>query len=170
MNLQIPAKAIFFTLLIPGTVTVIVPWLLLGKTDLGNVVGFGSLQIAACILALLGAAVLLHCIWGFAAYGKGTLAPISPPEVLVVRGLYRYTRNPMYLGVVAILIAEVMYFQSPELFLYSAVVALCFHLFVIFYEEPRLRKQYGQEYVQYCQVVPRWWIAGRTFRADHGAV
>lgn len=148
-------RAIFFTLLLPGTVVVVIPWLLLRgqpsrefRLDVPAVVG--------AALAIAGAAVLLACIRDFAVSGRGTLAPVDPPRKLVRVGLYRHVRNPMYLGVLVALVGEALFFESQVLGFYAAVVALAFHLFVVLFEEPSLRSLFGPDYERYRASVPRW--------------
>ena len=88
--------------------------------------------------------------------GRGTPAPIAPTEHLVVGGPFRWVRNPGYLSVVALLVGQALLFASPAFSVYAAVVALGFHLFVVLYEEPTLRRQFGADYETYCRAVPRW--------------
>jgi protein-S-isoprenylcysteine O-methyltransferase Ste14 len=111
---------------------------------------------AAAIPALFGAALLLYCIFDFAWFGLGTLAPIDPPRNLVVRGPYRYLRNPMYLGVLAVLTGEAIAFRSRFLPPFVLFFMFGVNLFVRFYEEPALRRQFGETYIRYCAAVPRW--------------
>jgi protein-S-isoprenylcysteine O-methyltransferase Ste14 len=164
LNIQLIARAAIFTLLLPGVITVVVPYLILE----GSGIGFWSrptiVRIPAALLGMTGAATLLHCIWAFAFYGKGTLAPIDPPGVLVVRGFYKYSRNPMYLAVLSLLTAESLFFGNPVLLLYTAIVFFGFHLFVLLYEEPHLRHQFGAQYLDYCRGVPRWGLTLRPFK------
>lgn len=82
--------------------------------------------------------------------------PIDPPKELVARGLYRYVRNPMYVGIVAILIGEALLFMSSRLFQYTVLAFSFYFLLVLIYEEPALRAKFGESYRQYCKVVPRW--------------
>ena len=166
MKVQLIVKSAFFTLLLPGVVTVLVPYLILGSSVIETWPGLSTVRILAGCVGVIGGAILLHCIWAFAFYGKGTLAPVSPPEVLIIRGLYRYTRNPMYLAVLSVLAAESLFFGSSALVIYAALIFLGFHLFVLLYEEPHLRNHFGQEYLNYCLVVPRW---GFTFRFSKDA-
>jgi protein-S-isoprenylcysteine O-methyltransferase Ste14 len=105
---------------------------------------------------LLGASIYLWCAWDFTFAGRGTPAPIDPPKELVVRGLYRYVRNPMYVGVVSILFGEALFFESRILFEYAVIVFIFFYLFVVLYEEPILMKKFGESYRNYCRVIPRW--------------
>jgi len=156
MNSKLALKATITTLLMPGTVVLLIPYFVLrhsGVTEWPNISGA---VILASFTGLFGLAVLLHCITGFATFGKGTLAPIDPPKALVVRGLYRYTRNPMYLAVVVVLLSESLLFDSLSLLIYAVAVFLAFHLFVILYEEPRLRSLFGESYEEYSKSVPRW--------------
>jgi protein-S-isoprenylcysteine O-methyltransferase Ste14 len=105
---------------------------------------------------LLGAWVYVRCAWDFAVVGRGTPMPLDPPRELIARGLYRYVRNPMYLGVISVLIGEALLFESVRLLGYAASVAAGFHLFVVLYEEPALRRQFGDSYRRYRESVPRW--------------
>lgn len=113
----------------------------------------------AALPSVLGFGVALRCVWNFGWTGHGTPAPIAPPQRLVVVGFYRYVRNPMYLGFAAGWIGLWIVFghADPIAIAVVAAVALGVHLFVIFYEEPTLRKKFGKEYEQYCQNVNRWW-------------
>jgi protein-S-isoprenylcysteine O-methyltransferase Ste14 len=105
---------------------------------------------------VLGAAILVRCIWDFAAKGRGTLAPIDPPRQLVVQGLYRYVRNPMYLGVLLLLLGETAFFKSIALLQYTLAWFIIVNLFVVFYEEPALRHRFGDSYERYFRSVRRW--------------
>ena len=106
---------------------------------------------------LLGA-----CILEFARSGRGTLSPVDPPRHLVVRGLYRYVRNPMYLSVTAIVLGEVLLSRSTALAVYWAIWFACVNLFVVGYEEPTLRRQFGASYDEYAGQVGRWIPRPRT--------
>ncbi len=113
----------------------------------------------AAVPSVLGFAVALRCVWDFGWTGRGTPAPIAPPQRLVVVGFYRYVRNPMYVGFAAGWIGLWVIFGHPDprLIVAVAAVALGIHLFVVFYEEPTLRSKFGAEYDQYRQNVRRWW-------------
>jgi protein-S-isoprenylcysteine O-methyltransferase Ste14 len=145
---------IAFTLMIPGTITVLVPWLILSRAGTGAMLTTASL--AGVPLMALGIFIYGWCSREFISRGRGTPAPYDPPKKLVVSGLYRYTRNPMYVGIVSLLIGEALAFRSIALGVYSAIIWLLFHLRVIFYEEPKLRELFGQEYLDYCAEVKRW--------------
>ncbi|HTD53691.1 MAG TPA: isoprenylcysteine carboxylmethyltransferase family protein [Thermoanaerobaculia bacterium] len=125
----------------------------------------GPLRYLGAALLAAGAAVYLWCAWDFATTGGGTPAPIDPPRSLVERGLYRHVRNPMYLGILLLLGGEAMLFRSRALLAYAGLVFLFFFLFVVAYEEPALRRKFGQTYERYCDRVPRWIP---QFRADRG--
>ena len=113
----------------------------------------------AAVPSVLGFAVAVRCIWDFGWTGHGTPAPVAPPQRLVVVGFYRYVRNPMYVGFAAGWIGLFVIFgrADPVLIAAVAAVALGVHLFVVFYEEPPLRKKFGAAYEDYCRSVPRWW-------------
>lgn len=149
-------KNIIFTIFVPGTVTVVIPFLILGRDIIAVPSQWGIPQHLALLSALLGVSVYFRCVWDFASVGRGTPAPIDPPKVLVVRGLYRYVRNPIYLGLLFVLLGEAVFFESWSLLRYAIGVFVLFHLFIIVYEEPSLRSKFGESYVRYCQNVRRW--------------
>jgi protein-S-isoprenylcysteine O-methyltransferase Ste14 len=146
-------KNLTFTVLVPGTVTVFLPRLVLAPEDEFSLRG---LRILGLVPIASGVAIYLWCLWHFATTGRGTPAPIDPPKVLVVKGLYRNVRNPMYVGVLLVLFGEAAVFASLELLRYALSFALLFHLFVRLYEEPTLRRKFGPAYEHYCKTVPRW--------------
>jgi len=113
-------------------------------------------QAPGFVMFIVGVALLVACIWEFARSGKGTLSPADPPKELVVQGLYRYVRNPMYLAVSLILIGEHMMTHSFGLFVYWAIWFAITNVFVIFVEEPALRRQFGEPYREYTRTVGRW--------------
>ena len=147
-------RSLFFTFLLPGTVTVLIPYWIVSSRDVR--VWNSSIRFLGVPLILIGAAGLLACIWQFFSEGHGTLAPIDAPKELVVRGLYRYVRNPMYVSVVPILIGEGILFGSKAIFIEAVIFMLLASLFVVFYEEPALRRQFGEAYEKYSQRVGRW--------------
>lgn len=145
-------KNLLFTLIVPGTVGVYVP-LLLAQ---GHRSATGAVFLLAITLLAIGGSIYAWCVWDFAAFGRGTPAPIDAPRRLVVRGLYRYTRNPMYVGVLVVLLGWAALFQATGVLLYAICVGVCFHLFVVLYEERFLAHQFGAEYHDYCASVGRW--------------
>ena len=149
-------KTALFTVLVPGTVVYILPhWLILSESG-AHAWGLGTWRYLGLVPLVIGVPVYLRCAWDFAVSGLGTPAPIDAPRKLVVKGLYRFVRNPMYVGVGSILAGEVILFESSALLAYLAILWLYFHLFVVFYEEPGLRRKFGGEYEDYCRRVPRW--------------
>ena len=169
MRLLLAIRALFFVLLLPGTVAGYVPFSILRAENLLRVPDPGLASVCAAVLGVTGALVLLRCVWDFFAAGKGTLAPIDPPRFLVVRGLYRFTRNPMYNGVIALILGEAWFFRSFDLVEYALLVLVLFHLFVILYEEPVLESQFGQSYLAYRLAVPRWGFTTRPFQESSGS-
>jgi protein-S-isoprenylcysteine O-methyltransferase Ste14 len=149
-------RSTFFTLLLPGTATVLIPYLILSDRQAGWLGQVALWQYLGLLPIGVGAGVLLRCIWDFAVAGRGTLAPVDPPKHLVVRGLYRYVRNPMYVGVVTILLGEAVLFRSLALLCYAGIFFTVVHAFVVLYEEPTLRRQFGESYENYCRRVHRW--------------
>jgi protein-S-isoprenylcysteine O-methyltransferase Ste14 len=149
-------RSIFFTIVVPGTVTVLIPYLILSPATDSSVGVSTSVEFLGILAMTVGAAILFWCIWDFAARGRGTLAPIDPPKLLVVHGLYRYVRNPMYLGVLILLLGEVTYFRSIALLQYTLAWFIVVNLVVVLYEEPSLRRRFGDSYERYLRSVNRW--------------
>jgi protein-S-isoprenylcysteine O-methyltransferase Ste14 len=156
MKTFLAARSLLFLILIPGTVAGYVPLRILRASRQLSVPGVSASSILAGCLTLLGVSVLLRCVWDFLFAGRGTLAPFDPPKLLVVRGLYRFTRNPMYNGVLATLAGEAWLFRSMALLQYAALVFIVFHLVVVIYEEPALESRFGESYRAYRGAVPRW--------------
>jgi protein-S-isoprenylcysteine O-methyltransferase Ste14 len=149
-------KTILFTFIGPGTMTILVPYWLLSSRSAPPRLPLGMFRNLGALPILIGLAIYLWCAWDFTFAGRGTPAPIDPPKELVVRGLYRYVRNPMYLGILSILLGEAFLFASQRLFEYAAAAFISFFLFVVLYEEPVLRQKFGEPYRQYCRNVSRW--------------
>ncbi len=165
MRFPLTFKVILFTVLVPGAVTLFFPYSLLSRSAGNLPVTSLALAAPAYLCILLGTAIYLRCAWDFAVEGLGTPAPIAPPKKLVMTGLYRWFRNPMYQGVLLILLGECLLFLDPGLSLYTAAFALVFHVFVVFYEEPILRNRFGASYSDYCRKVPRWRFSFRLHRS-----
>ena len=148
-------RRLLWVVLVPGVVAGYVPWQYFGfrHTSFRNL---GLPQVGG--LAVLGAGVVLlaACVWEFARSGRGTLSPLDPPRELVVRGLYRYVRNPMYLAVTLILLGEALVSGSRALLWYWSAFFLLVNLVVIGYEEPNLRSKFGELYQRYSRAVGRW--------------
>ncbi|QSA98875.1 isoprenylcysteine carboxylmethyltransferase family protein [Methylococcus sp. EFPC2] len=149
-------KTLIFTALVPGTVTVYLPAWLLSRQAPVRLAHDVWLSLPAGLLMLAGVLGYALCAWDFVVRGQGTPAPLDAPKALVLSGLYRWTRNPMFLSVLLVLLAEALYFRSGILFAYTAAAALALHGLVVRYEEPRLRERYGPAYTDYCRTVPRW--------------
>jgi len=143
--------SLLFFLIAPVTVGFVVPWWIAGWR-----VGTSFWAAGGAFLVLGGLVPLIESFVRFARVGLGTPAPIAPTEHLVVTGYYRYVRNPMYLGVLAIIVGNGLILGSLAVFGYAALVALGFALFVLGYEEPTLRRQFGAEYEEFRRNVPRW--------------
>jgi len=148
-------RSLLWAIALPGFFAGYVPWRYFGlgqmPVDLSRPIHLLGL---VCIGA--GAALLGACIVEFARSGRGTLSPIDPPRQLVVRGLYRYVRNPMYLSVTIIVLGEALLMQSLVLAGYWAIWFVAANLFVIGYEEPALRRRFGESYEEYTRQVRRW--------------
>jgi protein-S-isoprenylcysteine O-methyltransferase Ste14 len=148
-------RSLLWTILLPGMIAGYIPWRYLGVSRV-HVDVADPLDVLGVLLIAAGLALLIACIWQFAARGKGTLSPIDPPRALVVQGLYRYVRNPMYLAVSTILLGQALLARSGTILLYWGIFFAMANLFVMLYEEPALRRQFGDSYAQYQQRVGRW--------------
>ncbi len=166
MKTFLAIRSILFVVLIPGAVAGYLPLQILRANRQLVRPGVTVGAVLAGCLTLLGASVLLRCVWDFFAVGRGTLAPFDPPRRLVVAGLYRFTRNPMYNGVLAVLTGEAALFRSVALLEYAALVFVMFHVFVIAYEEPALESQFGGSYRDYRRAVPRWGFTVHPYAAS----
>jgi protein-S-isoprenylcysteine O-methyltransferase Ste14 len=140
--------AVIAFLVLPGTIAFAVPWLLRPAP--------GQLHVAGISVLVTGIVLLMWCVRDFYVAGRGSLAPWAPPKRLVVVGLYRMSRNPMYIAVLIILCGWATAFASPSLWIYAAVVAIAFHLRVTLAEEPWLARTHGAQWAAYRARVPRW--------------
>lgn len=148
-------RSLFWTVLMPGMVAGYIPWRYFGLGE--TTIDAGSPRHWVALAGIgLGVTLLAACIVEFARRGRGTLSPVDPPRELVVRGLYRYVRNPMYLAVTMILLSEALLAGSSDLALYCAGFFLAANLFIIGYEEPYLRRHFGASYDAYTRQVGRW--------------
>jgi len=158
-------SSVFF-LLAPGVVAGLVPWWLTGWQVRGALSDWVLLRAAGLVLLAAGAIVLVHAFIQFVVQGIGTPAPVAPTAHLVVGGLYRHVRNPMYLAVLAAIVGQALFLGQPGLLLYAAVVAAAVISFVYGYEQPTLRAQFGDQYEAYRRAVPGWWPRLRGWDAD----
>jgi protein-S-isoprenylcysteine O-methyltransferase Ste14 len=154
MNIFVLVRAITYATLFIGLVLVYVPGLLLGSASARTAL-FGVLQIVGMIITAAGAAIALWCIFTFAFVGHGTPAAFDPPRRLVIRGPYRFVRNPMYIGAILALLGAALFCESLSIFIYTGVFFLITLLFVVLYEEPTLRRTFGDEYQAYFHRVRR---------------
>ncbi len=154
-----------FLLLAPGTVAGLAPWWISRWRMQPPLLGLAASRVAGFLMMAAGVAVLLDSFARFALQGRGTPAPVLPPRRLVVSGLYRHVRNPMYVSVVAAIAGQGLVLGDVRVLGYGALVWLVFHLFVVGYEEPTLRRSFGAEYEKFCANVPRWIPRLRAWRA-----
>jgi protein-S-isoprenylcysteine O-methyltransferase Ste14 len=145
-------KNLAFVILVPGILAVWLPVRVLA----GESFSIEGVRILGLCPLILGAACMLWCVYDFWKSGRGTPAPIDPPKALVVKGFYRYVRNPMYIGVLSVVLGEAICYSSWSIVLYGICASFLFHGFIILYEEPALTRTFGQEYLDYKRQVPRW--------------
>jgi protein-S-isoprenylcysteine O-methyltransferase Ste14 len=145
-----------FLVIAPGFVAGLAPWWMTHWQVEAPFFGLQVLRWVGALFIALGAIGLLDSFVRFALQGLGTPAPVFPTRHLVVSGLYRYVRNPMYVAVVSTILGQSLIFGNVRLLEYGGLAWLVAHLFVLFYEEPTLRASFGSEYDSFCAEVPRW--------------
>jgi protein-S-isoprenylcysteine O-methyltransferase Ste14 len=155
------AGSLVFLLIAPGVVAGLVPWLLTGWDSTDPPV---ALQAVGAALIAVGSAVLLSAFARFVVDGLGTPAPVAPPSHLVVGGLYRHVRNPMYVAVAATIVGQAALLGRPALLLYALAFMAAVAAFVYGYEQPMLSERFGAEYERYRDNVPAWWPRLRPWR------
>ena len=155
---------ILFFFVAPGVMAGLVPWMITRYDDPAGpmLVGLGSVLVAAGVVALVA------CFVRFVREGRGTPAPVAPTQELVVGGLYRWVRNPMYLAVAAIILGQAAIFASSGVLVWLVVFAVAVVSFVTVYEEPTLRETYGASYDAYRAAVPGWWPRLTPWRGGAG--
>lgn len=142
-----------FFIIAPFTIAGVIPWLITHWRFGGDATT--TLMITGGVLIAAAVAILVDSFIRF-AFAEGTPAPITPTKRLVVTGFYRFVRNPMYVAVTTIILGQALLFANAALLAYLVVIWLSFHFFVLYYEEPRLKHDHGEEYVAYCEHVRRW--------------
>ncbi len=151
------AGSFVFLLLAPGVVAGLIPWWLTEWRVEEPLPFWWALRALGAIALALGAGALLHAFARFVVEGVGTPAPVAPTERLVVGGLYRYVRNPMYLAVAATIVGQALLLGQPILLVYAAAFGVVVAAFVRWYEEPTLLRRFGRQYEEYRREVPAWW-------------
>ena len=150
-------RTVTYAALFIGLLLIFIPARLLSWSGIVLPAAIGVKQVAGMIIGAAGAAVALWCVFSFALIGKGTPAPFDPPRRLVIQGPYRFVRNPMYLGAGLALAGAALFYGSLTLLGYTGFFFLATHFFVVWYEEPLLRRTFEPEYEAYCRRVRRWW-------------
>lgn len=160
------AGSLLFLVVAPGAVAGLLPWWLTGwrARDLPSY--WMPVRVLGVALVMAGVVVLVHAFARFVMEGRGTPAPVAPTERLVIGGLYRHVRNPMYVAVLAVILGQALLLGRPVLLLYAAAVFVAVASFVRWYEEPTLAKQFGRDYERYRAAVPGWWPRLRPWRSD----
>ena len=156
-------RAVTYAALFIGFVLVYLPGRFLSWSGIVEPATTGAPQVAGMIMVTIGTVIAFWCVLTFVFIGKGTPAPFDPPRRLVIRGPYRFVRNPMYIGAGMTLAGAALYYQSLSILIYTCLFFLITHLFVVLYEEPTLRRTFGDEYEAYFHRVRRW-LPRRTGR------
>ena len=154
-------RAVTYAALFIGFVLVYLPGRFLTWSGVVAPTSTGVPQITGMIVVTIGTVIALWCVLTFVFTGKGTPAPFDPPRRLVIRGLYRFVRNPMYIGAGMTLVGAAIYYESLSILIYTGLFFLITHLFVVLYEEPILRQTFGDDYEAYFRRVRRWWPTRR---------
>src|SRR5438046_8743580 len=149
-------RAVTYAAVFIGFVVVYTPGRVLALSGIVAPASTGALQVAGIIMVTIGTAIALWCVFTFVFIGKGTPAPFDPPRKLVIRGPYRFVRNPMYIGAGMTLAGAALFYESLSIFIYTGLFFLITHLFVVLYEEPTLRRTFGYKYEAYLRRVRRW--------------
>jgi protein-S-isoprenylcysteine O-methyltransferase Ste14 len=150
------ARAATYATLFIGFLLVFVPARILAWSGIARPAGLGLFELAGIVVGIAGGGLALWCIVAFALAGKGTPAPFDPPRKLVVRGPYRYVRNPMYIGAALALCGAAILYRSIPLLGYVGAFLIATHVFVVWYEEPTLARVFGDDYRAYRARVRRW--------------
>lgn len=150
-------RTIVYGTLFVGLLLVYLPSRILAWSGIARPTVLEWPQIAGIAVATIGALIALACVWAFISIGKGTPAPFDPPRRLVVRGPYRFLRNPMYVGAGTAVTGAALYYESIQLIAFVVLFLTVARFFVVLYEEPTLKRMFGSEYEAYCQHVHRWW-------------
>lgn len=151
-------KSLLYLLVEAGVFALYVPLALLRR---GARLHTGLFSMLAIPFWLVGSLIILSCFWDFTFEGRGTPVPTDPPKELVVSGLYRYVRNPIYVGVMLLFLCHFLWFGYWSLLLYAVLSFVGVHLFILFYEEPTLKRKFGASYEEYIKRVPRWIPRGK---------
>ena len=152
---MVAIKTLLWSIFVPTTVTIIVPYLTLSRLNLWRL-DLSKFRFFGILPILIGVGIYAWSAWNFTFVGKGTPAPFDPPKQLVVTGPYHYLRNPIYTFVILVLLGEAISFESAALLLYAALVFSFVHLWLVLYEEPGLKRRFGKSYERYCETVGRW--------------
>jgi protein-S-isoprenylcysteine O-methyltransferase Ste14 len=150
------ARAVTYATLFIGLLLIFLPARVLNGSGIVPPSALGPVEWAGIVVALGGAGVALWCVLIFAVVGKGTPAPFDPPRKLVVKGPYRFVRNPMYIGAILVLAGAAVFYRSPTLLGYTLLFGAVTHIFVVLYEEPTLHRLFGSDYAAYRSRVRRW--------------
>jgi protein-S-isoprenylcysteine O-methyltransferase Ste14 len=158
-------KTLLFSLFLPAAAAIYAPVLIILIKPDPFLLQPAWLRFAGLLPLLAGAGLYLRCAWDFTVTGRGTPLPTDPPKIVVATGLYRFVRNPMYVAILIMQLGEALLFQSWAVLRFSVGTLILVHLFLLLYEEPDLRRRFGDTYREYCAHVPRWLPRMRPYTA-----
>lgn len=144
------------TIIVPSVIDFLIPFLILNAASETEVPPIGLIEIGSILLAVIGICMVVWVSITFVSRGKGTPVPLIPPTEFVAGGLYRWVRNPMYVGLLLVILAEAVFFRSAWLLLYAFLLWLPVHSATVFIEEPQLERRFGNAYLKYKSATPRW--------------
>lgn len=165
-RLTAAAGSVIFFALAPGVVAGLIPWWLTGWRMANPMPAWGPVRVLGALVTFGAAVVLVSAFARFVTEGVGTPAPVAPTRHLVVGGLYRYVRNPMYIAVVAAIVGQALFLGQLGLFIYAAVAGGTMAAFARWFEEPVLLEQFGDDYAVYRRAVPGWWPRMRPWKRE----
>ncbi|SDL05116.1 methyltransferase family protein [Natronorubrum texcoconense] len=161
-SLPVLLKTAVFTVVVPGTVVEGIPRVLARYDRESPTLDSRGARVVGAVSFVAGALLYLHTALRFSSEGNGTPAPRDEPDELVTGGVYRYSRNPMYVGVLLLIVGQAVRYKSIHVLWWGVVCWLGFHRRIVEFEEPHLRKKHGETYEAYCERVPRWLPTGRS--------
>jgi protein-S-isoprenylcysteine O-methyltransferase Ste14 len=154
--MRIAFETIIATIIVPVFAILGIPYFILNRSGKGWPLDLGVIQVSMIAMGMLGMVMIVWVSYAFVTRGKGTPIPFDPPTDFVASGAFRFVRNPMYVGVITTLLSETVFFGSVGLLIYTCLLWLTLHIFLVVFEEPQLKRRFGGSYEDYLKSTPRW--------------